>query len=346
MRDAGKEVAAHRVRERNVGLRVGPDQHERRAQIPDLGGPERLENFRTGVGRAAPIEEAGGATAARRVVPIFPPHRRFVAKAVQLHVGAGRRESTIQVDDARGDVRVAAVPHDASGLVLIETEPDKRAQERAGLRAALRDPPAHHARHRIGRARRVGFLVAQERVQIARGREPDAEHERILHGVLELVEACGIDTGLQTNAGGIRSPRKRRGLARCEGPVGARDLHHAGLDALGRFRHRGNQRRLRRIERRRWIRWRAARHQEPGGGAVLIQDSDDERADDAAAVTVARARHLNRLIGGRRHDVALPSADERDVSFRARRRLAVAAIHHRIHQARRWLLTHRQASSK
>src|SRR5207249_2643835 len=111
----------------------------------------------------------------------------------------------------------------------------------------------------------------------------------------------------------------RRALARREGPVGARDFYNGGLDALGGFRRGGNQRRLRRIERRGRIRRRPARHQEPRRGAALIEDSYDERADDAAAVSVAGARYLNRLVGGRGHDVALPAADERDVSLRARR---------------------------
>ena len=129
---------------------------------------------------------------------------------------------------ARRDVRIAAFPHDAPGLVLVEPEPDEGAQERAGLRAALGDRPAHDSRHRIRRARVVRFLVAEERVEIARGGEADAEHERILHGVLQFVEERGIETVLQADARRIRRAGKRRVLARRERPVGARNLHDAG----------------------------------------------------------------------------------------------------------------------
>ena len=67
----------------------------------------------------------------------------------------------------------------------------------------------------------------QERIEIARSRESDAEHQRILRGVLNLVEACRVETGLQADARRIRRSRERRRLTRREGPVGARDFHHA-----------------------------------------------------------------------------------------------------------------------
>ena len=118
--------------------------------------------------------------------------------------------------------------------------------------------PAHRSRDRIRRARVILLFVAEKRVEVARGGEPDAEHERILHGVLQLVEQRRIETALQADARGIRRAGKRRVLAGRERPVGARDFHHAGLDALGGFRHRRHQRRFRRVERRGRIRGRRA----------------------------------------------------------------------------------------
>ena len=67
------------------------------------------------------------------------------------------------------------------------------------------------------------LFVAEERVEIAGGREPDAEHERILHGVLQFVEQRRIETALQADARRVRGAGKRRALAGREGPVGARE---------------------------------------------------------------------------------------------------------------------------
>ena len=63
------------------------------------------------------------------------------------------------------------------------------------------------------------------------------------------------------------------------------NLHHAGLDTLGAFGHGGDERGFRGVERRRRIRRRrAARNHQPGSGAALIEDPNDEGAGDAAAV--------------------------------------------------------------
>ena len=69
----------------------------------------------------------------------------------------------------------------------------------------------------------VRSLVAEERIDIARGREPDAEHERILRRVLQLVQQRGIEAVLQADVRRIRRAGKRRVLARRERPVGARN---------------------------------------------------------------------------------------------------------------------------
>ena len=99
VRDAGEKVAAHRVRQRNVGLRVGADEHERRAQVPDLGAAERLHDLRARVRRAAAIEEArmSRARAARRSsLPTRPaPRSRARSRSTSPPGSANRRFRSI-----------------------------------------------------------------------------------------------------------------------------------------------------------------------------------------------------------------------------------------------------------
>ena len=72
-----------------------------------------------------------------------------------------------------------------------------------------------------------------------------------------------------------------------------------------------------------------------GSGVVArrqIAEAREHRAGQRRPVAVARHGHLNGLVGGRRRDVALPAADERDVPVWPRRGGAVAAIDDRIHE--------------
>jgi hypothetical protein len=71
------------------------------------------------------------------VVPVFPPHGRFGAELVESNRATRQRKSSIHIEHARSDVRIAALPHDAVVFILIETEPDECTQESARLRAAL-----------------------------------------------------------------------------------------------------------------------------------------------------------------------------------------------------------------
>ncbi len=88
-----------------------------------------------------------------------------MTELVRRHEAAGKRETAIEIGESRGDVRVHPVPHDASALVLVEAEQQRQSQERPRLRAAFGDRVRDGARDRIRRARRVGFLVSEERIR-------------------------------------------------------------------------------------------------------------------------------------------------------------------------------------
>ncbi len=145
--------------------------------------PNVSSDLRTGIGGPAPIEQACGRTLARGVLPRRPPHRSFVSELVRPDEPAWKREAAIQVDEPRGDVGVHAIPHDAAALVLVEAEQQRQLEESPRLRAAFRDRVGDASGNRIRRARRVLLFVPEERSEVARRRETDAEDERILHRV-------------------------------------------------------------------------------------------------------------------------------------------------------------------
>ena len=76
------------------------------------------------------------------------------------------------------------------------------------MRAALRDRRTHDRGNRIRCARVVFLLVAEKRIDVARGREPDAEHQRILRRVLQLVQQRGVEAVLHADVRRIRSSGK------------------------------------------------------------------------------------------------------------------------------------------
>src|SRR2546423_1040556 len=84
------------------------------------------------------------------------------------------------------------------------------------------------------------LLVARQRSSMPDGSRPrgaDAKDERILHGVLQLVQQRGIEAVLQADVRRIRRPGKRRLLARRERPVRGGNLHHPALDARSALRY-------------------------------------------------------------------------------------------------------------
>ena len=119
-------------------------------------------------------------------------------------------------------MRIRAVEDNPARFILIEAEVDERADEIARLRIPLSDRPFHLLRHRVRIADVVFLGVAQERVEIARGREPDAKDQRVFRCVNHNVFGSWIEAVFQTDLRRIGRARKRRCFAIGKGPVRGR----------------------------------------------------------------------------------------------------------------------------
>src|SRR5436190_8607446 len=114
---------------------------------------------------------------------ILPPDHAVTAGFILGGRAAGSREADIQRLLADGDIRIAAVEDDASLFVLIESQMNEAAQVIAGLRVPLANDPLNLVAQKISGAGRVFGLVAQERIQIASGRESDSVNFGVLRSV-------------------------------------------------------------------------------------------------------------------------------------------------------------------
>ena len=90
--------------------------------------------------------------AASFVRVILPPDHAVASGFILGGGSAGSCEADIQRLLADGDIRVAAIEDDASGLILIESQMNKAAQVIAGLRIPLADGPLDLVAQNIGSA--------------------------------------------------------------------------------------------------------------------------------------------------------------------------------------------------
>src|SRR5262245_66455706 len=105
------------------------------------------------------------------------------------------------------------------------------------LRGTARHTAGHKSGNRIGRADRVRGGVVKERHDGASGGQPDAQHERILCGVHQLVHAQWIEALSYAESRGIGSPWKRNGPAISKRPIGIRDASLSSFSTLTGLRH-------------------------------------------------------------------------------------------------------------
>ena len=200
---------------------------------------------------------------------------------------------------------------------LVEPEMDERADEVAGLRVAHADGVIDRAGDGIRRAGAIRLRVPEERHDVARRGEADAEHQRISRRVDKIVEATGAEPVLQADARWVRSAGPRRRLAVGEGPVvacdGLRRVLLAGIglacvprEACVRLFEIRREIRLRGAQRSEtdWRRRRAVRH---------IVEARDDGTGDCGSVPIPCDRHHDALVVCRRDHVSLPAADERHV---------------------------------
>ena len=291
---AGDQVDALAVGQHRVVLAEGIGVQQRRALLPVLGGGVHLHQLGIRIVAAQDGER-----------------RRDLGEKMILVLRAGPvrlAELDVQEDLAGAcDVRQHAVEDPPPGLIAVEAALDVLAQVSPGLRDAegQRRADARHVgaeRHRVRRARAVGGLVAQEREEVTRGGEADAEHLGILGRVVEVVD----EARLERRALGRERDRTRP----LEGPLRRRNLHRR--IALARAHGQAGAGLL---ERRRLVGQR--RHRQSRG---------QPRAEDEL---VADGAHDRRGAGGRHRDPD-PHGDV------GRRRLGIpAAPHQRVAQPKR-----------
>ena len=200
----------------------------------------------------------------------------------------GLREAHVHADAAAAaDPVEDAVDHPAAALVLVEAqrlvvvEIARRLRDREGQRVL------DVARERVGITKVVGPGVAQEGNEVARRREAQARHERVLGDVGELV-----DRALQ-----------ERAARQLDGGAGVRGVVPAARGDVGRrlaqVRLHGEPR-LRLVEGGRRIGERARRCRGVVEDDVLVR-----RARNRRAVAVRRHRHGDGevVVAGWRRDV-------------------------------------------
>ena len=216
--DARRVVAAHVRGQRDVAIRARAHQIRRQPQRVELGRAERLDDLRARFRGLAPRQQTASLAAPRLVGVVGPPQHALAAGLEHLGRAAGRAEADVHRQLPRGDVGVHAVEHAASGLVLVEAQVQEAAQVVARLRVALRDRVANRRAERAG-----GRALPKERDQVARGREADAVHRRILGDVGQLVERRRIEPTLEAQLLRVRVAGERRLGAVRERPfVGAK----------------------------------------------------------------------------------------------------------------------------
>ena len=131
---------------------------------------------------------------------------------------AGLREAEIGEGPlAAREVRHQAFEHHAPGFVRVEAVIEEVVQVAAGLRHAEADRTVDPAGEHIRRTRGIRALVAQERHDIARRRQSEADHLRVLGLIDELVDRAGVeavrprDRDLARSVEPERKPGRRRG---------------------------------------------------------------------------------------------------------------------------------------
>ena len=224
---------------------------------------------------------------------------------------------------------IGAVPNDPAVFVSIEAEVDETADEVSGLRVASAYNPLDGPRDGIWRAGVVPVRIAQEGVQVARCGIADAQDQRVLGGVLENVLGRRIEAVSYAELRGVGSPRKRRRRAIGKGPIGGRNAHCArggggtasqarigGIESQGTLISQADVSRGAEIDR------------------IRVRRQVDQALDDGAGDwrTVVVLGHWNDdgLGVGAWQQIALPSADQADVTRRGTGGCPVSAIWHEI----------------
>ena len=121
----GIVIAPHIGGQRNVGLCVGADIIGAGAQVPEFRRAHDLGHFGTAIVRAAAIQQALAALAARRVVIVAPPIDAVIAHFIESHQSARRGEAVAHGVHPHRHDGIEAVEHDAAVLGGVESQIDQ-----------------------------------------------------------------------------------------------------------------------------------------------------------------------------------------------------------------------------
>src|SRR5262249_37537307 len=159
----------------------------------------RVHDLRTSVCLAATVKQALAAAGQRiAFTPVSEGKIRAREGAIDLGGAcraAGLTEAHIERDHAAADMWEGAVEYDRAACVAIETEMDQRADVASALRGTHHDRFGIRHQCRIGVAGVVFLRGFEECAEIARRGKPDAEHERILRPVGQLIKTAWLETG-------------------------------------------------------------------------------------------------------------------------------------------------------
>ena len=150
-----------------------------------------MKQFRTGVSRAAPVEQASRSLCQRVSLPRIG-EREIVGRIEMIGLLAPRShrlaKAKVERHEAAANMRKGAVENATSRLVTVEAERQQAADHPPALRAAFDDGQIVGSVHRIGGSRIVLVGIAQEGAEITRGGKSEAAHGRILGAVDQFVK--------------------------------------------------------------------------------------------------------------------------------------------------------------
>ncbi len=184
---------------------------------------------------------------------------------------------------------------------------------------------------------RILLGEVEERHDVASGCQTDAEDERILGGVGELVQLRRVEAVPEAHARRIGRSGKWCGRAIRKRPRITRNERRSGVGALRTLGGIHRQRGVRLVESGRQILRRSGSHRAEMDLARVcagrnVEKPRNHRTRDRGPIGLLRDRYGDRIVAAGRDDIALPSAHQHDIPVGSRRDAAIPTVHDLIDQ--------------